>query len=48
MQISNFSSQINDVTSLKRLSDVDVDVKLRKWDVSNKVNQQETSKEKQR
>ena len=27
MQISSFSSQINDVTSLKRLSDVDVVVK---------------------
>ena len=27
MQISSFSSQINDVTSLKRLSDVDVIVK---------------------
>ena len=27
MQISSFSSQINDVTSLKRLSDVDVYVK---------------------
>ena len=27
MQLSNFSSHINDVTSLKRLSDVDVVVK---------------------
>ena len=46
MQISNFRSQINDVTSLKRLSNVDVVVK--EVGSSNKVKQQETSKEKQR
>ena len=46
MQISNFSSQINDVPSLKRLSNVDVVVK--EVGSSNKIKQQETSKEKQR